>query len=142
MKRRVLSAAVLLSWTTVAACSAPSEMADLAGTYVLSIQTDTLHLDSLGRYTRVYAQMGTPKLVAIDSGRWRLSNNKRFVALFGLPQRWPEHGRIDPKTGRWHEADMTVRRTVSLVIGTTWRGEVTLGLKPEIGWRYRRLFPE
>lgn len=117
-------------------------MVDLAGTYVLSIQTDTLHLDSLGRYTRVYAQMGTPKLVVIDSGRWRLSSNRRLVALDGLPQRWPEHGRFDPKTGRWHEADTAVRRTQSLVIGVTWRGHVTLGVQPEIGWRYRRRFPD
>ena len=140
--RHVLGAAVLLSWTTVSACSAPSEMADLAGTYVLSIQTDTLRLNSLGRYTRVYARWGTLKHVAVDSGRWRLSRNRRLVALDGLPQRWPEHGRYDPKTGRWHEADTTVRRTQSLVIGSTWRGEVTLDVKPELGWRYRRLLPE
>jgi hypothetical protein len=60
----------------------------------------------------------------------------------GLPQRWPEHGRFDPKIGRWHGADTAVRRTQSLVLGTTWRGEVILGVKPEIGWRYRRLFPD
>lgn len=137
-----LGAAALLSWAAASACSAPSEMADLAGTYVLSIETDTLRLDSLGRYTRVYAQLGTPKLVAIDTGRWSLSRNRRLVALSGLPQRWPEHGRFDPKTGRWHEPNTTVRRTESLVIGATWKGEVTLGVKPEIGWRYRRLFPD
>lgn len=140
--RRSLRAAAVLSWATVTACSAPSEMADLAGTYVLSIQTDTLRLDSLGRYTRVFAQLGTPRLEVIDSGRWRLSSSRRLVALEGLPQRWPEHGRFDPKTGRWHEADTTVRRTQSLVIGSTWRGKVTLDVKPEIGWRYRRLSPD
>jgi hypothetical protein len=109
---------------------------------VLSIQADTLHLDRTGRYVRTYTQVGTPQRVDVDSGQWRLSNDKRFVALAGLPQRWPEHGRFDPKTGRWHEADTTVRRTQALVIGSTWRGEVTLGVKPEIGWRYRRLFPD
>jgi hypothetical protein len=117
-------------------------MADIAGTYALSIQADTLHLDRTGRYVRTYTQVGTPQRVDVDSGQWRLSNDKRFVALAGLPQRWPEHGRFDPKTGRWHEADTTVRRTQALVIGSTWRGEVTLGVKPEIGWRYRRLFPD
>jgi cobalamin biosynthesis Mg chelatase CobN len=133
---------VVLTWATASACSAPSEMADLAGTYVLSIQTDTLRLDSTGRYARTYAQLGTPKRVTVDSGRWGLSRDRRLVALYALPQRWPEHGRFDPKTGRWHEADTTVRRTQALVIGSTWRGEVTLGVQPEIGWRYRRLFPD
>ena len=80
-------AAVLLGWTVVSTCSAPTTMADLAGTYVLSIETDTLRLDSLGRYTRIHAQIGAPRLVSIDSGQWRVSNNKRYVALLGLPQR-------------------------------------------------------
>jgi hypothetical protein len=140
MKLRLFAA--LLGGVASAACSAPTDMADIAGTYVLSIQADTLHLDRTGRYVRTYTQVGTPQRVAVDSGQWRLSNDKRFVALAGLPQRWPEHGRFDPKTGRWHEADTTVRRTQALVIGSTWRGEVTLGVKPEIGWRYRRLFPD
>jgi hypothetical protein len=117
-------------------------MADLAGTYVLSIAVDTLHLDSVGRYTRVHVQIGTPRLVSIDRGRWRVSNDRRLVALHNLPQRWPEHGRFDPKTGRWHEADTTLRQTVALMIGSTWRGAVTLGVKPELGWRYRRLMPD
>lgn len=89
----------------------PPEMADVAGTYVLSIQTDTLRLDSMGRYARTYAQMGPPKRVAVDSGRWRLSRNRRLVAVYELPQRWPERGRLDAKTRRWHEADTAVRRT-------------------------------
>ncbi len=80
--------------------------------------------------------------MVVDSGRWRLSRDRRLVALYQLPQRWPAHGRLDPKTGRWHEADTTVRRTQALVIESTWRGEVTLAVKPEIGWRYRRLLPD
>lgn len=133
---------LILCCVTASACSTPPEMADLAGTYVLSIQTDTLRLDRMGRYVRTYAHLGAPRRVAVDSGRWRLSRDRRLVALHALPQRWPEHGRFDPKTGRWHEADTTVRRTQALVIGSTWRGEVTLGVKPEIGWRYRRLLPD
>lgn len=135
------SVSVLICGTALA-CSAPAEIADVAGTYVLSIQTDTLRLDSTGRYARTYAQVGMPKLVVIDSGRWSLSRDRRLVALYALPQRWPEHGRFDPKTGRWHEADTTVRRTQALVIESTWRGAVTLGVKPELGWRYRRLSPD
>lgn len=133
---------MVLGWATASACSAPHEMADVAGTYVLSIQTDTLRLDSTGRYVRTFAQLGLPKRVAVDSGRWRLSRDRRLVALYQLPQRWPEHGRYDPQTGRWHEADTAVRRTQALVIESTWRGEVTLAVKPEIGWRYRRLVPD
>lgn len=133
---------MVLGWATASACSAPPEMADVAGTYVLSIQTDTLRLDSTGRYARTYAHLGVPKRMVVDSGRWRLSRDRRLVALYQLPQRWPAHGRLDPKTGRWHEADTTVRRTQALVIESTWRGEVTLAVKPEIGWRYRRLLPD
>lgn len=133
---------LILGCVVAAACSAPPEVADVAGTYVLSIQTDTLRLDSMGRYVRTYAQLGLPKRVAVDSGRWRLSRDRRLVALYQLPQRWPEHGRYDPQTGRWHEADTAVRRTQSLVIESTWRGRLTLGVKPEIGWRYRRLVPD
>lgn len=134
--------ALLVCSATASACSAPVEMDDLVGTWVLSIQTDTLRLDSTGHYARTYAQLGTPRQVAIDSGRWRLSNDQRMVALHTLPQRWPEHGRFDPKTGRWHEADTTIRRTQSLVIESSWRGRVTLAVMPEIGWRYRRLLPD
>lgn len=133
---------MVLGCVTAPACSAPPEMADVAGTYVLSIQTDTLRLDSTGRYARTYAHLGVPRRVAVDSGRWRLSRDRRLVALYELPQRWPEHGRFDPKTGRWHEADTAVRRTQSLVIESTWRGTITLGVKPEIGWRYRRFLPD
>lgn len=60
-------------------------MADVAGTCVLSIQTDTLRLDSMGRYAWTYAQLGTPKRVVVDSGRWRLSRDRRLVALYELP---------------------------------------------------------
>lgn len=141
MTRR-LCVAALLGLMAVSACSTATEMADLAGTYVFSIETDTLRLDSTGTYARTYAHLGTPHRVWIDSGRWRLSRNGRLVALYALPQRWPEHGRFDPTTGRWHEADTTVRRTQSLVIESTWRGAITLGAKPEIGWRYRRLTPD
>jgi hypothetical protein len=124
------------------ACAPATEMADLAGTYVLSIETDTLHLDASGRYTRVFGRGGALRRAAVDTGRWRVSNNRRMVSLAGLPRRWPEHGRFDPLSGSWHQPDTTVRGTVALEIGVTWTGVVTLGVKPELGWRYRRLRQE
>lgn len=39
----------VLSSVTASACSTPPEMADVAGTYVLSIQTDTLVIESIWR---------------------------------------------------------------------------------------------
>ena len=35
-----------------------------------------------------------------------------------------------------------VAETLALEIGVTWTGVVTLGVKPELGWRYRRLRQE
>ena len=134
--------AVLLLGAMIMACAPSTEMADLAGTYVLSIEVDTLHLDASGRYTRVHGRTGAMQRAAVDTGRWRVSNNRRMVSLAGLPRRWPEHGRYDPQSGTWHEPDTMVRGTVALEIGVAWSGAVTLGLKPELGWRYRRLRKE
>jgi hypothetical protein len=117
-------------------------MAGLAGTYVMHVDynTDTLRLDASGRYSRVYVQ-GSSSDVAADTGRWSLSRNRRLVMIHGLRRRWPEHGRFDPAQG-WHGADTSVVQTIGLTIGTTWRGKPELGVRPEIGWRYRRVDPD
>ena len=111
-------------------------MAGLSGTYVMTLGIDTLQLTADGRYKRTYVLLTSPKVVSVDTGRWLLTNQGRHVTLRNLTQRWPEHGRYDSVTGRWHEADTTVRRTVGLPIDRTWRGKTTLGIRPEIGWRY------
>jgi hypothetical protein len=121
----------------LAACSSPTDAASLAGTYVMSIGTDTLRLDPSGRYARAFL-VRAPDVVAVDTGRWSLSRNGRMVTLENLPRRWPEHGRFDPVQG-WHAPDTTVRQTIALLVGTTWTGKTTLGVRPEIGWRYVRL---
>lgn len=117
--------------TMLTGCSPPTDMADLAGTYVMTLGADTLRLDTLGGYVRV---MG----VAIDRGEWTVSENGQFVVLHDLPRRWPEHGRYDPTQG-WHAPDTTARQTTALTIGTTWNGSIVLGVRPEIGWKYLRL---
>lgn len=132
-------AIVLLLTATIVACASSRDMTDLAGTYVFAIDVDTLRLDPTGRYTRVYGAHDASQRAAVDTGRWRVSNNGRMVSLAGLPRRWPEHGRFDPVSGRWHVPDTTARGTVALQIGVTWTGAVTLELQPEIGWRYRRV---
>jgi hypothetical protein len=124
------------------ACTPLPGASELAGTYVLSLETDTLHLDASGRYTRVFGRSGAPQPVAIDTGRWRVSNNGRLVSLAGLPRRWTEHGRFDPKSGTWHQPDTTLRGTLAMQIRVTWTGDVTLDVKPELGWRYIRLQPK
>lgn len=131
--------AAIAALVLAAACAPPSETRDLAGTYVFSIATDTLRLDTTGHYTRVYGYSGSPAGVVVDSGRWRLSNNRRMVALSGLSSRWPEHGRYDPKAGTWHQPDTTVRRSFSLIIGRTWKGTITLAANPDFGWVYHRM---
>jgi len=115
----------------LAACSAPTAMADLAGTYVMTLGADTLRLDASGRYSRVNGG-------SVDRGRWTVSANGHRVVLHDLPRRWPEHGRYDPGQG-WHVPDTTVRQAVTLTIGTTWTGRIALGVQPEIGWRYLRI---
>lgn len=125
----------------VSACTRTSTVTALTGTYVLSIGVDTLILRSDGHYRRVITDIGARR-TAVDTGRWRLANSGRLVALAALPNRWPDHGRFDPISGAWHLPDTTVRRTEALTISTNWRGAVTLGLKPELGWQYQRLQQE
>ena len=139
MLTRIPQAIVLMMSVAATACSPPSDMAGLAGTYVMTIayNTDTLRLDPSGRYTRRYVQGSSP-VVPVDTGRWTVSRNGRLVQVRDLPRRWPEHGRYDPVQG-WHAPDTTVRQTAALSIGTTWTGRTELGVRPEIGWRYRRL---
>lgn len=123
------------------ACTPATDQSTVVGTYVLSIETDTLHLDAGGRYRRVFGRSGAPRAAAIDTGRWRMSTDGRSVALAALPQRWPAHGRYDPVSGVWHQADTLRRGFVSLRIRAGWRGDVTLEAVPELGWLYRRLVP-
>ncbi|MDQ8153834.1 MAG: hypothetical protein P3B98_04145 [Gemmatimonadota bacterium] len=137
--RRSLAALVVFC-TTVSACTPASTATALVGTYVLSIGVDTLELRVDGHYRRLITDIGA-RHVAVDTGRWRLANGGRLVALAALPNRWPDHGRFDPISGAWHLPDTMVRRTEALIIGASWRGAVTLGLKPELGWRYRRVAP-
>lgn len=139
---RTTSAATLMFFAMVPACAPSPKTADLVGTYVLSIETDTLHLDASGQYRRVFGQVGTPRRFAVDTGRWWVSNNQRLVALSALPQRWPAHGRFDPVSGTWHQPDTLLRGMVSLQIHATWTGAVTLDVIPELGWRYRRVRPD
>lgn len=122
---------VMVMAAMLAACSAPTDMADLAGTYVMTLGADTLRLDASGRYSRVNGG-------SVDRGRWTVSANGHRVVLHDLPRRWPEHGRYDPGQG-WHVPDTTVRQAVTLTIGTTWTGRIALGVQPEIGWRYLRI---
>lgn len=133
-RRLVACAAALLS----PGCSAPVEVAELPGTYVFSIKADTLHLDASGQYRRICVRNELDGGVSVDTGRWRLSNDGRYVALAGLPQRWPAHGRFDPQTGRWHEADTLRRGVLALEIRQTWKRELTLEAQREFGWRYVR----
>ena len=112
-------------------CSPPTDMAGLAGTYVMTIGGDTLRLNTSGGYVRVIGE-------AVDSGQWTVSEKFNMVVLHDLPRRWPEHGRYDPVQG-WHAPDTSVRQTISLTIGTTWTGRIALGVLPEIGWKYVRL---
>lgn len=128
---------VALALIQSAACAAPTDMAGLAGTYVMTLGIDTLTLSAQGRYTRVYVLLTSPKVASVDTGRWMLSNKGRLVSLRNLTQRWPQHGRYDPAQG-WHAADTTVRQTVGLTIDKTWTGRIVLGVRPEIGWRYVR----
>ncbi|MBM3908314.1 MAG: hypothetical protein FJ363_09615 [Gemmatimonadetes bacterium] len=135
---RVRATALIGLCALLGSCAPASTTAELAGTYVLSIRIDTLHLDASGQYRRVSVDIGAGR-VAVDTGRWRLSNDRRLVALAALPHRWPDHGRYDPASGTWHEPDTAVRRMEALTIRSTWTGSTTLDLKPELGWRYRRL---
>ena len=123
---------------TLQACSAPVDIGELPGTYVFSIKTDTLHLDASGAYRRIFVRNEHDGGVSVDTGRWRLSNDGRYVALAAFPQRWPAHGRFDPQTGRWHEADTTRRGVLALEIQRTWKRELTLLAHSEFGWRYVR----
>lgn len=132
-----MNAALWVVLFVLAACSAPRDVAGLSGTYVMTIGTDTLHLDSSGRYARVFVLNG-PQGVRVDTGRWTIAQKGRLVALRSLPQRWPQHGNYDP-VGGWHAPDTTIKQTVSLVIGRTWSGRTALDVRPEIGWRYLRL---
>ena len=125
---RLLLADVMVAMLT--GCSAPTDMAGLAGTYVMTIGGDTLRLDTSGRYVRVIGE-------AVDSGQWTVSEKLKMVVLHDLPRRWPDHGRYDPAQG-WHYPDTSVRQTISLTIGTTWTGRIALGVMPEIGWNYVR----
>lgn len=136
---RVMSAAIFVLSAMGSACARAPSATDLVGTYVLSIETDTLHLAASGQYRRVFAQVGAPRTFAIDTGRWRVSNNGRLVALSALPQRWPAHGRYDSVSGTWHQPDTLQRGMVSLQINATWTGAVVLDVVPELGWRYRRV---
>ena len=131
--RRVPHPMVVMMTVMLTACSPPTDIAGLAGTYVMTIGIDTLRLDPSGRYSRVFGSQNV-----VDRGRWTVSTNGRLVALHDLPRRWPAHGRFDPVQG-WHAPDTTVRQTVALMIGTTWTGRIALGVQPEIGWRYLRL---
>lgn len=120
---------------TLSACAAPSEMPQLAGTYVLSFGIDTLRLDSAGTYRRSF---GWADALRIDQGRWGLGSAGRVVVLHDFPRRWPEHGNHDPKKG-WHVPDTTQRHLLGLTIERSWSGGVRLGVMPEIGWRYVKL---
>lgn len=131
--RRVPHAIVAMMTVMLTACSPPTDMAGLAGTYVMTIGIDTLRLDPSGHYTRVFGSQHV-----VDRGRWTVSRNGRLVALHDLPRRWPDHGRFDPTEG-WHAPDTTVRQTVALTIGTTWTGRIALGVQPEIDWQYLRV---
>ena len=137
MARIAIACAAVL---VVAGCSTPRDIAGLSGSYVMTIGTDTLHMDGTGLYRRVMVFNASPAVVLVDSGRWMLAQQGRLVALRDLPQRWPQHGNYDPKQG-WHAGDSTIRQTVSLVVGSTWTGRTELGVRPEIGWRYLRIQP-
>ena len=123
--------------TSLAACSAPSEMHALAGTYALTFGIDTLRLDSAGGYQRSF---GPPSARAVDHGRWTLLAERQLVALHDLPSRWPEHGRYnyDHPQG-WHMPDTARRTMIGLTIERSWRGQRRLGVKPEMGWHYVRV---
>lgn len=137
MKRALAMIAVLL-----AACSAPPDMAGLAGSYVMSIDIDTLRLGADGTYRRTHVVLSRPPRIRVDSGKWTVMLDGRLVALRDLRSRWPEHGRYDPKDGSWHSPDTSVVRTVSLTVERTWTGKLELGVRPEIGWKYVRLASE
>ena len=130
---------LVLSCVLGAACTPSVERADLIGTYVLSIETDTLHLEASGRYRRVFGRSGAAARAATDTGRWRMSNDGKRIALAALPRRWPDHGRYDSVSGVWHQPDTLVRGFVSLHIRKGWRGDLLLDVVPELGWRYRRI---
>lgn len=119
-------------------CGAPANTGDVAGTWVMLIGggVDTLNLDSTGTYTRAFVGESTPG-GAVDTGRWRLTGNGTTVSLQNLPNRWPDHGRYDPKLG-WHMPDTSIRRSIALTINRTWTGKTRLDLIPEQGWRYSR----
>lgn len=122
---------------TVACFSPPTDVAGLAGTYVMTYGTDTLRLDSAGRYRRVQI-FNTPGGVHVDSGPWELMQHGRLVALRDFAQRLPAHGTYDPNRG-WHATDTTTRKLVALPVDATWSGKTVLGVRPEIGWRYVRV---
>ena len=98
---------------------------------------DTLVLHPGGTYTRTFVGPSTPN-GAIDTGQWRLSGRGTAVALQGLPNRWPQHGRFDPKLG-WHMPDTSVRGTTALTINRRWMRRTSLDVMPEKGWRYHRI---
>ena len=135
--RLIRISVVVLAWIAVA-CSA-ADRSDPIGSWAMSIDggADTLLLYSAGVYTRTFVGPSTPN-GAIDTGRWRLTRNKSVVSLGSLTNRWPEHGRFDPKLG-WHMPDTSVRSTFALTINRRWTGTTTLDLMPEKGWRYRRV---
>jgi len=134
----LVAVVLMVQLAALGGCSIPTDMEQLAGTYVMSVGTDTLRLEASGRYTRVRRAPPSTGPVAIDSGRWTISERARLVGLHEFVRTWSEHGRFDPQQG-WHAPDTSARRTIGLAIGRTWSGRVALGVQRELGWRYLRV---
>ena len=140
--RNIIAMTLLATVTTlVAGCALPNDMAELAGTYVMSKTwaADTLHLRADGHYVRTFRDLRDSAVAPTftDSGSWFLTRNHRSVGLKRFPPRWAfVHDLKGDTTGG---KILEMPRTLSLTIQQSWRGTLRLAWHPEFGWWFVRV---